>query len=61
MLDMLTFNAHAATSATEPLTPTIIERSYAADEPAHIHIPRPSRVMLHAAEAAPLNTKEARR
>ena len=45
MLDMRTVNTYPATSATEPLTPTTIDRSYAADEPSHIHIPRPSRVM----------------
>lgn len=42
---MPTVNAYAATSATEPLTPTTIDRSYADDEPSHIHVPRPSRVM----------------
>ena len=45
MLDMRTVNAYPATSAIEPLTPTTADRSYAADEPSHIHIPRPNRVM----------------
>ena len=45
MRSMLTVNTYATTPATEPLTPTTIDRSYAADEPSHIHIPRPRRVM----------------
>ena len=54
MHNMLAVNAHATAPATEPLTPTTIDRSYAADEPSHIHIPRPSRVMRPAAAAAPI-------
>ena len=42
---MLIVKTYPATIAAEPLTPTTIDRSYAADEPSHIHIPRPSRVM----------------
>jgi hypothetical protein len=42
---MRTVKTYTATSATEPLPPTTIDRSYAADEPSHIHIPRPSRVL----------------
>ena len=42
---MRTINAYTVTLTTRPLTRTTIGPSYAADEPSHIHIPRPSRVM----------------
>ena len=42
---MLTINAYTVTLTTRPRTRTTIGRSYAADEPSHLHIPRPSRVM----------------
>ncbi len=64
MFDMFTVNAYAAANAAEPRTPTIIDRSYAADEPSHIHLPRPSR-SLRPAAAAPTDlariTEEPRR
>jgi hypothetical protein len=47
-------NAYAAPSATDLPTPLPIDQSYAADEPSHIHLPRPSRVPRPAAKAAPL-------
>ena len=42
---MFTIDAYTVTLTTRPLTLTAIGRSYAADEPSHIHLPRPSRVM----------------
>ena len=41
---MLTINAYTVALTTRPLTLTTIGRSYAADEPSHIHLPCPSRV-----------------
>ena len=48
---MLTINAYTVTLTTRPRTLTTIGRSYAADEPSHIHIPRPIRVMRSDTEA----------
>ena len=51
---MRTVNAYTTTPATELRTPTTIDWSYTADEPSHIHLPRPSRVMRPDAKVAPL-------
>ena len=45
MLDMRTVNAYPAASASGSVVEASAARSYAADEPSHIHIPRPSRLM----------------
>ncbi len=50
---MRTIKVYPTPSATELRTPTTIDRLSAADEPSHIHIPRPSRALRPAAEAAP--------
>ena len=49
---MHTVDTYAAPSANEPRTPTTIDRSYAADEPSHIHLPRPGRGTRPEAAAA---------
>ena len=51
---MHTVNAYPAPFTTELRALTTIDRSYAADEPSHIHLPRPSRDLRPAAEAAPV-------
>ncbi len=56
---MHTVDTYAAPPATEPRTPTTTDRLYAADEPSHIHLPRPNRGTRPAAEVAP--RKETRR
>jgi hypothetical protein len=56
---MHTVTADPAPFTTEPRTPTTIDRSSAADEPSHIHLPRPNRGTRPAAEVGP--RKETRR
>jgi hypothetical protein len=51
---MHTVNASPEPFTTELRTPTTIDRSSAADEPSHIHLPRPSRDLRPAAVAAPV-------
>lgn len=45
MLDMFTPSANPAASASGSAAEMAAARWYAADEPSHIHIPRPGRVM----------------
>ena len=49
---MHTIDTYAAPPAPEPRAPMTIDRSYAADEPSHIHIPRPGRATPPQAAAA---------
>jgi hypothetical protein len=51
---MPTVNAYATTPPTELRTPTTVDRSQAADEPSHIHLPRPRRRIRTDAPVAPV-------